>query len=118
MDQNAEHAGEYVLVSHVLGVTGPEGRKPLPGSEVKRLFHAMTQRRGVVANNGIKAISVRLLERASHPPLQSCFFHCTLFLITSVLSFLLRYEGGGVEVHRIIFYRDRRGNSPVKDYGL
>ena len=23
---------------------------------------------------------------------------------------------GGVEVHRIFFYRDRRGNSPVKDY--
>lgn len=47
--QNAEHAGKYVLVSHVLGGTGQVGHGPLPGGEVKRLFHALTQQPGVVA---------------------------------------------------------------------
>ena len=47
--QNAEHAGEHVLVSYVLDGAGQGGHEPLPGGEVKRLFHALTQRPGVVA---------------------------------------------------------------------
>ena len=60
--RDAEHAGEYVLVSHVLGGAEQEGYEPLPGGEVKRLFHTLTQRGGVVALlAGVDAQGVSLL---------------------------------------------------------
>nr|MCR4817851.1 alanyl-tRNA editing protein [Fretibacterium sp.] len=52
--RHAEPIGKFVLVSHILAVTGPD--------EVKRLFHALTQQRGVVALlAGIDSQGVSLL---------------------------------------------------------